>query len=724
MPEPPPARSFPRLAASVAAAVAAAAALRCRADGAAIFTGRSSYAAPARVYFTAAAADRGADGALRPHSGTVRAVLKDPSRRIAGDYSFSANSLGAVSGSFALPPDAAPGAYSIELPRWGVSHAVHVVAPGAPCGGSAPPPASGGLSVSVDVPSMSIAPGGKVSWRVRAAPADGSAPRETQFAASLCETDASGRELPGGELAFFVSRRRAAPGGTFDLSFDAPAKRTFWRLSVFAHDAALRTGTASCAGISTLPPLSIHAAPPPFLRCGDEAYVPAAVANNTPAMAVAGVSVSISPDKVVPLEIPPSSNAVARILVKAPESGGVLKAVFSATLRDGETAAAETFIPVLPAAPRKAPPAPPSAKRPASPEWQAIAALERLSHGGTNCIDTLSARLLAFNVASHFAGTDPAMRQMFDSWGRLPDASGARRRLAAFFDAQTIAAETESAEKALAGARLPSGLWPWIRGGGPDIAVSLAVFGHAAASLGTAGRLPGIPLDGLVALDEIFAADPLPPEAAALAPEYVRIRSALAGTVPLSPRHQSAFAILAGACAAEKHRGPAMTLSSLLPCEKTLADACRILEGASMLPAPPQDLPDAPAPRESFGQDGSFSAACFMARAEGGFATAKIAIEAERPLERVRLRYERAANETPDGEGGMRTSGGMEYSVIHEKSADVVCIPRLPAGAHTIELRFRITAEGRFAPGWLAPADAPQPPCPAVECRLSAVECR
>ena len=106
MPEqPPPARSFPRLAASVAAAVAAAAALRCRADGAAIFTGRSSYAAPARVYFTAAAADRGADGALRPHSGTVRAVLKDPSRRIAGDYSFSANSLGAVSGSFALPPD-------------------------------------------------------------------------------------------------------------------------------------------------------------------------------------------------------------------------------------------------------------------------------------------------------------------------------------------------------------------------------------------------------------------------------------------------------------------------------------------------------------------------------------------------------------------------------------------------------------------------------------------
>lgn len=84
----------------------------------------------------------------------------------------------------------------------------------------------------------------------------------------------------GPGTAFFLPHVATAADGTATLSFTAPEVSAPWRLLVFAHDPALRSGCWE-TGVETVKSLTVKVDPPHFVRAGDRIGFAVQLANRT-----------------------------------------------------------------------------------------------------------------------------------------------------------------------------------------------------------------------------------------------------------------------------------------------------------------------------------------------------------------------------------------------------------------------------------------------------------
>ncbi|MGV3636231.1 MAG: alpha-2-macroglobulin family protein [Flavobacteriales bacterium] len=148
-----------------------------------------------------------------------------------------------------------------------------------------------------------------------------------------------------------------------------------------------------------------------------------------------------------------------------------------------------------------------------NPAWYAVQALPYLMEYPHACAEQTFSRYYANRLATHIVEQRPAVRQVFEQWGKQGEAAflsaleknqelksvvleetpwvlnaqdeGERkRRVALFFDMQRMAAEEQSALKKLRDMQLPNGAWPWWSGMHESRYITqhiIAGFGHLEA---------------------------------------------------------------------------------------------------------------------------------------------------------------------------------------------------------------------------------------------------
>ena len=161
------------------------------------------------------------------------------------------------------------------------------------------------------------------------------------------------------ETAFFIPDLETDEEGNVSISFTAPEALTGWRVMAFAHDAALRSGSAEARAV-TQRKLMVIPNLPRFLREGDSIGIPVKVVNtgDAPQKGVATLSlVDGRTGKPVeglvgglagqPFDLPPGASCVVSWTLAVPDAlAGLLQYTILAKAAehgDGE----EGFLPVL-----------------------------------------------------------------------------------------------------------------------------------------------------------------------------------------------------------------------------------------------------------------------------------------------------------------------------------------------------------------------------------------
>lgn len=146
-----------------------------------------------------------------------------------------------------------------------------------------------------------------------------------------------------------------------------------------------------------------------------------------------------------------------------------------------------------------------------NPAWYAVQALPYMMEYPYECSEQIFTRFYANSIASHIAGSDPAIKRVFDQWRTMPGSSALlssleknqelksimleetpwvlnagdererKRRIAILFDLNRMTNELQSAQIKLRDAQVSNGGWPWFKGMPESRYISqhiVAGFGH------------------------------------------------------------------------------------------------------------------------------------------------------------------------------------------------------------------------------------------------------
>ncbi len=331
------------------------------------------------------------------------------------------------------------------------------------------------------------------------------------------------------ETAFFYPQLISDAEGRVRISFTLPDALTKWKLMLFAHDKSLNYGLQEYS-FSSSHPLMIMGNTARFYYEGDTAWVAARIVNtgNETITGIASLEVfdalSMKPLSLIIdnqqkpfVRIEPGRSRVLKWQIAPNSSTNLLALRFNASagvFTDSE----QKLLPVLNRKVMLTEALPMQVKAESNktftfesmakgrgetkqlvlnfssnPVWYAVQALPYIeSDKGTNA-DQLFYRFYANSLASHIAGTIPALMHHIESWKQQsPDAflsqlqkdeqlksavlletpwvmdalneQQQKERIALLFDLNRMRYEQENALQQLQKLQLPSGAWPWFEG--------------------------------------------------------------------------------------------------------------------------------------------------------------------------------------------------------------------------------------------------------------------
>jgi len=347
------------------------------------------------------------------------------------------------------------------------------------------------------------------------------------------------------ETAFFFPHLVAGEDGTVTMEFTMPEALTSWRFLAFAHDEELRSGYLEDVTV-TAKDLMVQPNPPRFLREGDELEFPVKITNQGEgpqsgvvrltfrnARTLEPASSALGIDTVEQeFSVPAGESRVFTWRVEVPDGQEFLvyRAVASSgTLSDGE----EGYLPVLPrrilvtesislpirgegeksfrlekliesGASNTLRHESLTVQMVSHPNWYAVMALPYLMEFPHECSEQVFGRYYANTLAQHIAGSDPAIRRVFNQWKQSEDGAlespleqneelksvileetpwvrdaasetAARRRVGILFDENRLREEQNRALRKLGEQQLGNGAWPWFTGGGPSEFITLYI---------------------------------------------------------------------------------------------------------------------------------------------------------------------------------------------------------------------------------------------------------
>lgn len=353
------------------------------------------------------------------------------------------------------------------------------------------------------------------------------------------------------ETAFFIPRLATNAAGEVVLRFKMPESLTRWRMMALAHTRDLRTGTLDYSTV-TRKELMLFPNPPRFLREGDRLHFPVKIANLSGRSLTGSAHITfldaftMQPvdhlmgvtSQVRPFQVEQGGSVALEWEITIPE--GLEAVVYrvtatAGTLSDGE----EAPLPVLTnrMLVTEALPLPIRGletktfrfdklalsgqagstlrnfrltfEYTSNPAWYAVQALPYLMEFPHECSEQVFSRFYANTLATYMAGSDPALRRVFDAWQALPgdslrsqldkneelkavllqespwvreatNESARRRQIALLFDAARMASEQNTSLKKLQELQSVNGGWPWF----PGMPESEYITRHILAGLG------------------------------------------------------------------------------------------------------------------------------------------------------------------------------------------------------------------------------------------------
>ncbi len=358
------------------------------------------------------------------------------------------------------------------------------------------------------------------------------------------------------ETAFFLPAIESREDGSVTIEFTLPDTLATWQFKALAHDARLRSGTLLDTAVAAKD-LMVEPVVPRFLREGDVVEIPVKLGNRSTGRLEGRVRLELADAR---------SGASRQALLETPAevpfalAAGESKPVtFRVRVADGTEALRWTAIgtagrasdgeeAILPVLPRRvlvdeslpitlrgpgtravtlerlsrAAEHPSISSRTlvvqatANPAWYAVLALPSIAEKSDESVETLFTRLFANAWAGHIARSDERIARTFELWrgrkgGRDPlasplesdaslfqttlaetpwvrdaiDETEARRRIGLLFDANRAAEEQRSSLERLERLRAADGGWPWFPGGRTSAAVTLGIvadFGRLRAA--------------------------------------------------------------------------------------------------------------------------------------------------------------------------------------------------------------------------------------------------